>query len=157
AKEAAPSNQEADALVVTLTKDLKRASPEGRVKAADALAKLEEKGKAASRPLCEALLDVNQKVRLAAAAALEKVNPTIYPLVLPALVDDSWSNRQAAIAKIERLGLEGKPAVPILLYFKERVGKDQVADPSLLVHALAATAPDEKAITAKIAYWLVKD
>jgi HEAT repeat protein len=101
--------------------------------------------------LCEALLDVNAKVRLAASEALDTVNPTIRRLVVPVLVDKNLGNRLECILKIGRLGAEGKPALPVLLHFRQQHGGAPV------VQALAAIAPDEEAVTKRFADWLVRD
>ena len=76
----------------------------------------------ASRALCEALLDKSQKVQLAAAEALERVNPIVHKLVIPIVVDQNPANRLKAVIELGRLKEQGSPGVPIVLYFKEAFG-----------------------------------
>jgi HEAT repeat protein len=146
------SLRESEQIVTPFVKDLRHRKIPDRLQAIDALARLGPKAKAASRPLCESLFDPSVRVRLAAAEALEKVNPTLHRLVIPVLVDKELENRLECVRKIGELGPEGNPAVPVLLWFK-----DQYPGGSLIVEALAAIAPDERSVTAQAAAWLTSD
>jgi len=141
-----------EALVAPLIKDLKHQRVADRLKAIGAVAQLGPRGKAASRALCESLLDSNTRVRLAAAEALDRVNPALHRLVIPIMVDKELENRLECARKIGELGPEGKPAVPVVVYFKQ-----QYRGGGLTVEVLAAIAPDDKAVTAKVAAWLTSD
>src|SRR5438445_5633690 len=76
----------------------------------------------ASRALCQALLDRSHKVQLAAAEAIERVNPIIHKLVITIVVDQNPANRLKAVIELGRLKEQGSPGVPIVLYFKEAFG-----------------------------------
>jgi HEAT repeat protein len=151
--ETGPDREDAtDSSLAPLVKSLQSRKTAERLKACEELGRLGSKAKAASRALCEALLDANPQVRLGAAAALETVNPAIHRLVVTVLVDENLFNRAEAVRKIGKLGPEGKPAVPVLVYFKT-----QVQDATVVVEALAAIATSEKPVTLQFALWLATD
>lgn len=145
-------NQEPDPVVSAMAKDLKSRKLADRIRAAEGLAQQGSRGKPASRALCEALLDVDVRVQGSARAALEKVNPLLHALVVPILTDRNIKNRLDAIHKIEQLGSDGKPAVPILLFFK-----NNVVNSGEVVKALVAVAADDPDITNQFISWLTKD
>jgi HEAT repeat protein len=135
-----------------------------RIQAAAELGKLGERGKPASRALCQSLADEmragvvgRREVRMAMAEALEKVNPPLYQSVIPVIVDSSGANRQQALEQILAPETEGKPAVPIVLYIRDRERGGRQRDGGFLVSVLAAIAPDEKPITNLFAKWLARD
>jgi hypothetical protein len=146
--------------VVDLARKLRRGTPNReRIQAAGELAKLEERGKPASRDLCQALADElragaagRREVKLALAEALEKVNPPLHRSVITLVVDDSVLNRSRALQQIHDMEAEGKPAVPLILYVRDREHGG-----AFLVETLAAVAPDEKRVTDLFAAWLQRD
>jgi HEAT repeat protein len=149
----ADDDKQIKALILVLTKDLRGRKASDRIKGAEGLKELGLKAKAASRDLCKALLDPILKVGQAAANALDKVNPTLYELVIPLIRDNKIGNKIQAVEKIGQLGAEGNAAVPVLLSFKAaHLGGERQA-----VYALAAVAPEEKLIAVAMAEWLVKD
>jgi HEAT repeat protein len=146
-------NRESEQLVGPLVQDLKRQKLiDQRLKTIKAMAQLGPRGKSASRVLCDALLDPSARVRLAAADALANVNPTLHRLVIPIMVDRELETRLECVRKIGQLGVEGKPAAPVVVYFKE-----QHQGGALAVDVLAAIAPDDKTVTASLATWLTRD
>jgi HEAT repeat protein len=143
---------ETRALIAKLTAGLKNVKPAERVSACKALGELGAKGKAASRDLCSALMDSSRQVRLAAADALEKVNPAVAKLAITILIDNNYNARLKAVQRVADLKAEGNPAVPVLLHFKQ-----QSHDGGAIVSALVAVAPEEKQIASLLTTWLVRD
>jgi HEAT repeat protein len=146
----AARNQDADARVAVLAGDLTSRQVCKRFKATRGLAVLGPQAKAASRALCQALLDRSADVRLGAAAALKKVNPTMYQWVIPLLVDPEPNNHAEPLNQLTRLGREGNPAVPVLLPYQQQYGGPAV------IETLAAVAANDSAVTARFAAWLAQ-
>jgi HEAT repeat protein len=141
-----------EALVAPFVKEFRHSRVHDRLKAIDAVAQMGPRGRAASRALCSSLLDPNLRVRLAAAEALDKVNPTLHRLVIPILVDKELDTRLDCLREIGRLGPAGSAAVPIVVHFKQ-----QYLGGGLAVEVLAAIAADDPSVTAKMAGWLTSD
>lgn len=153
------------ALVMQLAKGKTGAD---RVKAADELAKLGEKAKAASGPLVNGLFDPATQVRLAALDALKKVNPTLHgpvaALVTPLTEFDfeGFNPRDrlphAAVAALAKLGAEGKAAVPVLVFYKREISRPG-GWPYVpaVVNLLAAMGDDEPVAVAALVQGLTKD
>jgi HEAT repeat protein len=146
------AERESEALVAPFVKDFRHQKLHTRLQAIEAVARLGPQGRAASRALCDALLDLNPRIRLAAALALDKVNPTLHRLVIPILVDKELDTRLECLRKVGRLGPAGSAAVPVVVYFKQQYLGGAVA-----VDVLAAIAPDDPSVTAKMAAWLTSD
>jgi HEAT repeat protein len=108
--------------VEALIRQLASKSTTERLDAVERLGAIGEDASDASRALCEALLDKSQKVQLAAAEALERVNPVVHRLVIPIMVDQNPASRLKAVVELGRLKEEGSPAIPVVLYFKEAFG-----------------------------------
>jgi hypothetical protein len=152
-REEPPGNgEEDDARASVFTKDLKSRKPTARIKAAQGLGAMGLKAKSASRALCEAMLDGNPDVALAATEALEKVNPMIHGLVLPLIVDKEQHHHAVALTKLCRLGVDGRPALPVLLAYRAKRNGGP-----LVVQAIAEVAPKGKELTAQFCNWLATD
>jgi hypothetical protein len=95
---------------------LKSGSPENRVEAADELARMGKKGQPAARALCEAATDSSEKVSRAALVALEKVHPDLQQPVLVLLIDGAAANHIKALSRLDQLGDEASPAVPVVVH-----------------------------------------
>lgn len=91
--------------IAKLTRDLKNRSAAVRLAAVEQLA---TKGDAATKPLCDSLLDKDVKVATAALAALEAVRPDIYRPLVSYLVDKP-GRRQEALKGLAALGEKAKP------------------------------------------------
>jgi hypothetical protein len=107
---------------------------EDRIRAANQLARMGPKGKAAARALCEAALEDKGEGRQAALEALEKVHPELYKHVLVLLVDQEFRNHVNASQGIGRLKEEGAPALPILLDHIQKCLSDQREPPLASVY-----------------------
>jgi HEAT repeat protein len=124
-----------------------------KITACRTLGELGREGKGASRVLCWTLNDANEKIRLAAVDALQKVNPTIAELAITIMVDNNGSRRFDAVRKVTELGADGNAAVPALLHFMSQQGGHR----PMVVKALAAVAHDEKEITKLFVNWLARE
>ena len=137
ATRATAQDKEIDAKIAELTKALKDKQPAVRMKAAEGLADLGTKAKAATPDLIAALYDPAQPVRVTALDALKKVNPTLHgPIAAlmepfaPAAVNINGS----ALAKLARLRSDAKPALPVVLNYFQVVSRS-VADGAFLSRA----------------------
>lgn len=106
---------------------VKAGPAEDRAKAAEELAAMGDKAKAASGVLCEAVLDSNQKVSHAALSALETINPDIKEPIFVLLVDDKAANHKEALGKLAALGEDGRPAAPVVRQEIEKC-KEQIGN-----------------------------
>ena len=113
----AQDSPETKAILKGFTTDLKSKKPEDRHKAAQAIGELGPKGKSACRPLCEAMLDGNVKVRTAAADALKKVDKDLAELAVAMYVNYSMD----AVAKTGALGAAGEPLCPLVWTLASRI------------------------------------
>jgi HEAT repeat protein len=134
----------------------------------DSLAKLGVKGKGASRTLCECLLDPQKEVMVKAAGTLREVNPELHDRVMPMMVDREYHKRIAALQQLGAMGEEGRPAVPVLVYFKVSVlqgGQAGIHPPpypanphaGLVVEVLGAVAPKDLTWTKQLSIWFRTD
>lgn len=86
-----------------------------RTRSADEIGRLGEKGRPAARILCQAMLDKQQAVRVAASNALEKVHPDLHPHAVTLAVDNNFENHMRAVNAISSME-RGEAAAPIILY-----------------------------------------
>jgi WD40 repeat protein len=159
-------DKETEGEIRSLVAGLKFGKPAERVKAAAALAALGPQGRAASRALCEAMLDADPQTRLAATEALQKVNQPLHEVVVPLLVERDYRRRSASLRKLAGLGKEAQPAVPILVFYHDdhlaatsapgraRPG-DDVGDGPFLVETLVKVAGEEAGLPAVFSGWLL--
>lgn len=111
-KEAAPGlGEKLDPIVARLSD--KKAKT--RLEAVSELASLGAEAAPATRHLCAAMLDPLPAVRVAALAAVEKTAPKLHTQLQTMAVDAKQANRDAALARIGKMGEDGRPAVPFLL------------------------------------------
>jgi HEAT repeat protein len=103
-----------------LVKQLKDRESKKRAEAAKELGELGDKAKAAARPLCEACMDVNGKVSVAAIDAIEKIRPDLHKHIITIISDPETSKHQRAFDSLARLKEEANPVVPILLVYVSR-------------------------------------
>jgi hypothetical protein len=118
--------------------------PADRAKAAAALGELGEKAMTARRPLCSAMLDVNEKVRVAAADALKKIDPEIQRLAVAIVINKDRTAIQTAC----QLKENGEPLTPLIMDLAKPllgVTKGQ-SDLGLCIQSLAEIAPDDTAV-----------
>jgi hypothetical protein len=106
----------------------------------------------ATRDLCAALVEKNASVRLAAAEALEKVNPTFHKIVFPIAADDSDETRLAGLALLKEMGRKANDAVPIVAF---RV--DWAATHSNKAQHVRASAVRESLVCLDVLYEIGKD
>lgn len=81
-----------------------------RVKAAEVLGELKEQGKPVRELLCRAMLDPNNKVRVAAADALKNIDAKMQYLAVGLLTDQ----RIEVLGKLPQLGDDGQPLTPLV-------------------------------------------
>jgi hypothetical protein len=147
-----PPSKEVQQLVEKCVKTVKAGKTAERLKALETLGGLGVAAKGARRALCDTLLDTSLKIRAAGADALEEVDPTLHHIVIPLLVDKDVNQRTEAVERLRKLGVEGRPALPVLLHFRQQYGGG-----ATVIEALAAIACDDKSLTAQFAGWLIKD
>lgn len=100
------------AVVAQLAKDFKSSTPRGKIIIIEKLSKL---GENAARPLCDAMLDKDEKVATAALVALETAHPQLYKPVALMVLDKNRNNQLRGIAEIGDLGHDGRPALNLLV------------------------------------------
>lgn len=136
------------------TTDLKSKKSEDRHKAAQAIGELGPKGKSACRPLCEAMLDGNVKVRTAAADSLKKVDKDLAELAVAMFVNYSMD----AVAKTGALGAAGEPLCPLVWMLASRISNGGTPYKTVTAQAhlnaclevLAKIAPNDPSANAMI-------
>jgi len=101
--------------LVEIAKWLKSKQQSERVKATLALGKLGAEGKELSTALIESMIERWPTNKEDFFDALEKINPAIHKPVLTLLIDQAFIPRREALENIEKLSLEGKPTLPVLL------------------------------------------
>jgi hypothetical protein len=112
------------------------------------------------------MYDQAREVRVTSLDALKAVNPALHqpvsvlaaPLTEVDLRFLRTSGRGNAVAQIAALGPEGKPATAILVTYKLAIsqpgGWPHVPQ---VMEALVRVAPDDPAVTAWLAQWLLRD
>jgi hypothetical protein len=100
------------AAIAQLTKDFKSSVTRGKLIIVEKFAKL---GEGAARPLCDAMLDKDDKVATAALVALEKAHPTLYKPVVKLVIDDQMKNRAKALEEFSMMGADALPALGLLV------------------------------------------
>lgn len=143
-----------DPEVEKVREGLKGDSPEKRIEAAQKAGELGEKARSEAERLCELTLD--EKVRVAALGALQKVHPKLFDPIRTIVLDGDFSKRLDAISSIAEMGREARPALPVVeWYFKRNkenliIGSGSIFPlPDALkrsLSALAAIAPEEKRV-----------
>ena len=137
--------------VAECVKTLRSRRVQDRLRAAKDLADLGPKAKDASRALCEAMLDPIPQVAVSAAAALEAVNPLLHGNVVTLLVDKDGQSLGDAIQRLQRLGIDAQPAVPILVATMPRINNSEI-----IAETLSAIAGDDKTAARAFEAWLVQ-
>ena len=103
-----------DPEIAALAKKLKDIDPKTRLKAIEDLAKKGEKAAPVADKICDATMDSNVQVRLAALASLEKIRPDLYKPLIELLFDKNNFIRDRAITKLSEMGKDASPVVNIL-------------------------------------------
>lgn len=98
--------------IAQLAKGFKSSTQGGKLIIIDKLAKL---GEGAARPLCDAMLDKDDKVSTAALVALEKAHPSLYKPVVKLVLDDQMKNRAKALEEFSAMGADALPALGLLV------------------------------------------
>jgi HEAT repeat protein len=138
------------ALVSLLSKQLKDRETKKRIEAAHELGKLGNKARDAARPLCEACMDSNGKVSVAAIDAMEKIRPDLHKHIVTIVSDSDKGKHIRAFRAFEELKEEAAPVVPLLLAYVSRGSAASATDrdsPCIrAVMCLGAIAPDDTTI-----------
>jgi hypothetical protein len=98
--------------IAKLAKDFKSSVPRGKLIIIEKLAEL---GEGAARPLCDAMLDKDDKVANAALVALEEAHPALYKPVVKLVIDDQMKNRAKALEEFSAMGADALPALGLLV------------------------------------------
>jgi HEAT repeat protein len=158
---AAPPNR---GQVPSLVKQLSSPSPQVRAMAAEAIGRLGDAGKPASRALCTALADPSPLVRSRAAHALEEVNPELFKRVKQLLGDGDLADRMEAVVEIGKMGSEGNPAIPLLVEFRGQlqasVAKGQLRtnpEVHLIATAIGQAGKEDPQAALILEHWLATD
>ena len=72
-------------------------------------------GEGAARPLCDAMLDKDDKVATAALVALEKAHPKLYKPVAKLVLDADLKNQAKALEELSAMGAAALPALGLLV------------------------------------------
>lgn len=136
-----------------LIRGLKSPVADERAAAATSIGKLGEKGKPASRALCEALLDKEKRVQVAVNEALEAVDKLSHRFAWDIL---QYQKSPIALAKsldsICKQKEKAAPCISLLIRVRESWGKEQSG--YLVVNALLQIAPDDEEAQAFLLRWL---
>ncbi|QJW92638.1 hypothetical protein [Frigoriglobus tundricola] len=100
-----------------LAKELKSKDSAVRLKAAERLMAMGPDAADVAREICEAILDPNAKVSLAAYNALEKVRPDLHKPMAKLILDKDNKVRAAGAKELGDLSDEAKPAALFLVKF----------------------------------------
>jgi hypothetical protein len=134
-------------VIAQLAKDFKSSVPRGKL---IIIEKLADMGEGAARPLCDAMLDKDDKVANAALVALEKAHPTLYKPVVKLVIDAEMKNRAKALEEFSAMGADALPALGLLVARSRtalsRAKMDQrfVAAVKAYVKAISAIGPEER-------------
>ncbi len=118
------------ALIWLLTVDLKAKEPAKRIRALEQIATYKGEANIVGDQLIAAMIDKTPAVQVAAAEALEKVNPKVQKHVFTILFGMS---KWGAIDELGKLGSDAAIALPMLFHF--------IANPKLLPEAPLGFAP----------------
>lgn len=154
APETKESDEKSKALLRTLGKSLKSPNITDRINACNAIMELGEKARPATRLLCEAILDNNPKVRLAASDALEKVNPNLHAVAVPLIIDKAVEQRIEALRKLHTMSGDASPAIPLVLWYGQH---QQDGAGLLVVKTLSAIGASDPLVTRQFSIALLND
>jgi hypothetical protein len=107
--------------VAKLAAAIKSGSRRERLRAMETLAELGWNGKAASREVCERLVERDREETLNAAFTLARINRELHDLVVPLIGDDIYASQVRALKDLWPLREEARAAVPVLLYYKDSI------------------------------------
>jgi hypothetical protein len=136
-----PPKPKLDPQVAAVVDRLKAASVAERVKSAEDAGKLGEKARPAAEDLCTLALSKDQAARAAALDALEKVHPRLFPHIRRIVTIAEDSARGEALEAIGQMGRDGRPALPVILWYFEQKTRIEAG-----LLALALIAPEQKAV-----------
>lgn len=120
-----------------LAGDLKAKNAKTRKAAAESAGKLGKEAEAIARPLCDATLDANRDVRLAALDAIGKVTPDLHKSLSTILLDTDPDNIRVATEKLVKLGEKAQPAVGVLIaYLSNSTANPKPTGPTLIDDAM---------------------
>ncbi|QEL17387.1 HEAT repeat domain-containing protein [Limnoglobus roseus] len=136
---------EMKAIIKTALSYLKEKKAEDRVKGADMLAELGENAKGNRRDLCEALVDKNAKVRVAAADAMKKIDAEACKTALKIIIDRDYQ----AVNDLRTVGTKAAHFTPLVLdYLKYtltlKAGTERIGLMVTAMRALTAIGPDDE-------------
>jgi HEAT repeat protein len=132
-----------DDALAPLVKALRSADRNDRIRAAEKIGASGQKSAQALRALCEATLDADDEVKVAALDALEKVHPALYQPVLTLLVDRDYRKQLEAVEKLARLKEGALPALPLLAAYCTNPKNFHFRAMVRTLHALNAVAPGD--------------
>lgn len=112
-----------------LAGDLKAKSAKVRKAAAEEIGKLGKAASPAARQLCDAVLDPNRDVSLAAFSALEKVSPEVHKPLATIMLDRDESNKLDAIKSLGKLGEKAQPLGGVVTQWLVTASKTQPDGP----------------------------
>ncbi len=125
-----------------LAKDLK--DPAKKIKTLERLATYGAEANIVGEELIEAMTDPVAEVRNAAAEALEKVNPKVYPHVFTML---HGQQTMVAFSRLEAMGSDAAIVVPLLLAWYEKpasILRTNFAQSTPMIGQIAKIAPKNK-------------
>lgn len=123
--------------LAALTKDLKHKDSKVRIAAAEEIGKLGADAKPIVRDLCDAILDKNADVSLAAFKSLEAIRPDLHKPLADFILDQSFAVKTEGVKALGRLKADGKPALGVLIAISSfgaaggKIGKNRVDEDRL--------------------------
>ena len=100
--------------LATLVEKLKAKTAKDRLAAVEAIAEKGVAAEDASTALCNAMMDRDAKVSLAALEALEKMNPELYKPLRDLCLDTQLANKAKALLTLKELSGKASPSTDLL-------------------------------------------
>jgi HEAT repeat protein len=136
-------------------RDLKSKESKVRISALEQLAEMGTDAKEAGAAIVEyGMMCSSAKVREAAYAAYEKIDPVVHKEVLTLLIDENHMVQLRAAGALAQMGPKGKPAVPALKAFLVQETSKRGRDSSVILSYLAALAPDDAQVQGIVLGWV---
>ena len=96
-----------------LIKSLQAKDPKVRMSTLEQLGEMGKEARPAGAAIVEfGMMHPSEKVKEAAAAAMEKIDPEVYKEVLTVLIDDDYQHKHAAILTLSSMGARAKASSP---------------------------------------------
>ena len=148
-----PDPFKVDAKLAPLIKDLRSKDNKLRLAAIAALEGMGEAAKPAGADIVEfGMMAINQNVKDAANAAMEKIDPKLHKEIVTILYDNDKSNRDRALETLSVLGTNAKASLPAIKWYHAHLLLEyrNAYAPSSTTTALVKIAPDDAGVQREV-------